>query len=58
MIFYQTLSTYSLKKSIEISLENLFVDIGAKRIIKITNKKVNQSCFLSLRLSVPITTNA
>ena len=29
LIFYQILSTNSVKKCIEISLENLFVDIGA-----------------------------
>ena len=29
LIFYQILSTYSLRKCIEISLENLYVDIGA-----------------------------
>ena len=29
MIFYEILSTNSLKKSIDISLENLYVDIGA-----------------------------
>ena len=29
LIFSQILSTYSLKKCIEISLENLLVDIGA-----------------------------
>ena len=28
-IFYQILSTHSLRKCIEISLENLYVDIGA-----------------------------
>ena len=29
LIFYQILSTNSLRKCIEISLENLYVDIGA-----------------------------
>ena len=29
LIFYQILSTNSLRKSIETSLENLYVDIGA-----------------------------
>ena len=29
LIFYEILSTYSLKKCIKISLENLLVDIGA-----------------------------
>ena len=29
LIFYQILSTHSLWKCIEISLENLYVDIGA-----------------------------
>ena len=29
LIFYQILLTYSLKKCIEISLENWYVDIGA-----------------------------
>ena len=28
-IFYQILSTHSLRKCIEISLENLYVDIGS-----------------------------
>ena len=32
LIFYQILSTNSLRKCIEISLENLYVDIGAKRV--------------------------
>ena len=29
LLFYQILSTHSLRKCIEISLENLYVDIGA-----------------------------
>ena len=29
LIYYQILSTYSLRKCIEISLENLYVDTGA-----------------------------
>ena len=29
MIIYQILSTHSLQKCMEISLENLYVDIGA-----------------------------
>ena len=29
LIFYQILATHSLRKCIEISLENLYVDIGA-----------------------------
>ena len=29
MIYYQILSTHSLRKCIEISLENLYVDTGA-----------------------------
>ena len=29
LIFYQILLTHSLRKCIEISLENLYVDIGA-----------------------------
>ena len=29
LIFFEILSTFSLKKCIEISLENLLVDIGA-----------------------------
>ena len=32
LIFYQILSTNSLRKCIETSLENLYVDIGAKRV--------------------------
>ena len=32
LIFSQILSTYSLEKCIEISLENLLVDIGALRV--------------------------
>ena len=32
MIFYQFLPTNSVRKCIEISLENLFVDIGAERV--------------------------
>ena len=31
LIFYQILSTHSLRKYIEISLENLYVDIGANK---------------------------
>ena len=31
MILYQILSTYSLRKCMETSLENLYVDIGAER---------------------------
>ena len=30
LIFYQILSTHSLRKYIEISLENLYVDMGLK----------------------------
>ena len=29
LIFYKILSTHSLKKCMEVSLENLYVDIGA-----------------------------
>ena len=36
-LFYQILSTHSLRKCIEISLENLYVDIGAWRV-----KELNQ----------------
>ena len=32
LIFYQILSTNSLRKCMEISLENLYVDIGAKKV--------------------------
>ena len=32
MIFYDILSTNSLRKCLEISLENLYVDIGACRV--------------------------
>ena len=32
LIFYQILSTYSLRKCMEISLENLYVDIGVKEL--------------------------
>ena len=32
LIFYQILSTHSLRKYIEISLESLYVDIGAYRV--------------------------
>ena len=32
LIYYQILPTYSLRKSMEISLENLHVDIGAWRV--------------------------
>ena len=32
LIFYQILSTYSLTKCMEISLENLYVDIGMKEL--------------------------
>ena len=32
LIFYQIFSTHSLWKCIETSLENLYVDIGAKRV--------------------------
>ena len=32
LIFYQILSTHSLRKCMEISLENLYVDTGAQRV--------------------------
>ena len=32
LIFYQILLTYSLRKCMEISLENLYVDIGMKEL--------------------------
>ena len=32
LIYYQILSTYTLRKSIETSLENLYVDTGASRV--------------------------
>ena len=32
LIFYQILSTHSLRKYKEISVENLYVDIGAQRV--------------------------
>ena len=38
LIFYQILSTNSLRKCMEISLENSYVDIGAK---KVRNTKEN-----------------
>ena len=34
LIFDQILSTNSLRKCMEISLENLYVDIGAKKVKK------------------------
>ena len=34
LTFYQILSTNSLRKCTEISLENLYVDIGAKKVKK------------------------
>ena len=34
LIFYQILSTYSLRKCVKISLENLYMDIGLKGLIK------------------------
>ena len=32
LIFYKILLTYSIKKGVEISLENLFMDTGAQRV--------------------------
>ena len=32
LIYKQILSTYSLRKCMEISLENLYLDIGAERV--------------------------
>ena len=32
LICYQTLSTIFLRKCMEVSMENLYVDIGAKRV--------------------------
>ena len=40
-IFYQILSTNSLRKSIDISLENLYVDIGDLRVM---GKTAVKSC--------------
>ena len=44
LIFYQIPLTYSLRKCIEISLENLYMDIGMKEL-----------SYLSLRLYVDST---
>ena len=41
MIFSQILSTYSLKKCIEIRLENLLVDIGAQRVKTLVHQAHN-----------------
>ena len=32
LIFYKILSTHSLKRCMEVSLENFYVDIGASRV--------------------------
>ena len=41
MIFYQILSTTSLKKCIEISLENWYVDIGTQTE-RVKSQKLDQ----------------
>ena len=41
LIFYQILSTNSLRKSVDTSLENLYVDIGDLRVMR---KTAVESC--------------
>ena len=41
LIFYKILSTNSLRKSVDISLENLYVDIGDLRV---KGKTAVESC--------------
>ena len=41
LIFYQILSTNSLRKCVDISLENLYVDIGDLRV---KGKTADESC--------------
>ena len=41
LIFYQILSTNSLRKSVDTSLENLYVDIGDSRVM---GKTAVESC--------------
>ena len=43
MIFYQILSTHSLRKCIEISLEILYVDIGASTVNQFIYIKSNKT---------------
>ena len=48
LIFYQILSTYSLRKCMEISLENLYVDIGMKELSLSFITTVDNTSFLVL----------
>ena len=46
LIFYQILSTNSLRKSVDTSLENLYVDIGDLRVM---GKQLLKAVFTSSR---------
>ena len=48
LIFYQILSTDSFSKCIKISLENLYVDIGAKRINETSLADISHTFVCSL----------
>ena len=48
LIFHQILSTYSLRKCMEISLENLYVDIGMKELSLSFITTVHSTSFLVL----------
>ena len=44
MIFYKILLTYLIKKGVEISLENLFMDTGAQRVNLDTKGTETSAC--------------
>ena len=47
LIFYQILSTYYLRKCMEISLENLYVEIGMKELSLSFITTVHNTSFFS-----------
>ena len=54
LIFYQILSTHSLRKYIEISLENLYVDIGTYRVKPTRMTRISDT-FLTAEPGQPLT---